>query len=74
MDPSTRPNIITIGVMAQSTTILLVWLWNALGPLPMGTIEQGALTLLLTAGAQYWDRTSKRANDHVLTKYGPPAP
>jgi hypothetical protein len=71
MDETTRPNIITIGIIANSLSILLAWVWNALGPIPLGAVEQGALSLLLTAGAQYWDRTSKRANDHVLTKYGP---
>jgi hypothetical protein len=74
MDETTRPNIITIGIIANSASILLAWVWNALGHLPMGAIEQGALSLLLTAGAQYWDRTSKRASEHVITKYGPPAP
>ncbi len=70
MDPNTRPNIITIGIFMGAFTQLICWVWNALGPLPMGAGEAAALTTVLTAAAQWLDRSSKRTVNHVLTKYG----
>ncbi len=72
MNTDNRPNIITIGILANAFAALTAWIWNAFGPLPMGPAEQGALSILMTGGAQYLDRVSKRANQHVLRKHGTP--
>ena len=72
MDPTTLPNILTVGVIAGALAQMILFAWNALVPkFPMGAAEGAALTTILTAAAQWADRLSKREHAHVLTKYGP---
>ena len=73
MNPEHRPNIITVGLLAGAITQLFVFAWNANVPTQLGPGEAAAITTILTALAQYLDRSSKRATEHVLTKYGPDA-
>lgn len=70
MNTENRPNIITVGITAGAFAQLVCFAWNALMPVQLGVAEAAAISTLLTAAAQYLDRRSKRATDHVLTKYG----
>lgn len=72
MNEESRPNIITVGVLAGAVVQMVVWLWNgALSSLPpMGAGEAAALTTIVTALVQFVDRQSKRARSHVINKYG----
>lgn len=80
MDPTTRPNILTVGVIAGAIAQMVLFAWNALVPkFPMGAAEGAALTTILTAFAQWADRLSKREHQHVIRKhaqeyYGPTNP
>lgn len=70
MDDTTRPNIITVGIFMGALVQIVVWAWNGWSSFDLGPGESAALTTILTAIAQFLDRSSKRANEHVLTKYG----
>jgi hypothetical protein len=69
-----RPNIITVGVLTGAIVNLIVWAWNAvLSNLPpMGPNEAVALTTIVTAVVQFYDRRWKRRHKHVIRKYGKP--
>ncbi len=70
MNPETRPNIIAIGLIGGALAQLFCFAWNALAPIQLGAGEAAAVATLFTAGLQWFDRRSKRANAHVLTKHG----
>lgn len=72
MDDTTRPNILTIGVLAGAIAQMVLFIWNAAVPkFPMGAAEGAAVATILTALAQWADRNSKRSRHHVLNKHGP---
>jgi hypothetical protein len=69
VNPETRPNIITVGLIGGALAQLFCFGWNALAPVQLGAGEAAAIATLFTAGLQWIDRTSKRSTDHVITKY-----
>lgn len=71
MDETTRPNILTIGVIAGAVAQMLLFAWNAVMDVKMGAAEGAAVATILTAVAQWADRRSKRTRMHVLNKHGP---
>lgn len=71
MNPETRPNIVTVGILMGAVVQMICFTWNALSPVDLGAGEAAALTTILTAIAQWFDRASKRADHHVLNKHGP---
>lgn len=72
MNTENRPNIITVGLIAGAVVQMVLWAWNGwlADKPPLTGAEGAALTTILTAALQWADRLSKRASDHVLTKYG----
>lgn len=69
MNPETRPNIITIGLIGGALAQLFCFGWNALAPVQLGAGEAAAIATLFTAGCQWLDRASKRSTNHVITKH-----
>lgn len=69
MNPETRPNIITVGLIGGALAQLFCFAWNNLMTVQLGAGEAAAVATLLTALCQWVDRTSKRSTDHVITKY-----
>jgi len=70
MDPNTRPNVVTVGVLAGAVAQLFVYIWNSALPWQLGPNESGSVTIIFMAAAQAIDRRSKRRSEHVITKYG----
>jgi len=69
VNPETRPNIITVGLLGGAIAQLVCFAWNNLAPVQLGAGEAAAVATLLTALCQWVDRASKRSTDHVITKY-----
>jgi len=76
MSTQNRPNIVSIGAtLGTALAQLFIWAWNgiiapqAAWPV-LDAIAGGGVTTLFILAVQWFDRRSKRASHHVLTKHG----
>ena len=71
MNESSRPNIVTVGLLAGAVVQMAIWGWNGwfFDKPPLTAAEGAAMTTILTAVIQFADRMSKRGRSHVVRKY-----